>query len=248
MLTMGSRIAVVIGTHGTPPYVHLQLESLARNEPGAVAAVHDDCSGDGDALRALCDRYGATFASTSRRLGHFAGDFRVMAAGLRFAEAAGADLLVKLSRRFVPLLPWSGALLQLAEASQYATYSGHDTPSGYGFVSGCFAVDVRRWTAAGAVALLEGYDGGPHPETEMHNIAKHVHAATGPNPTTEAYEREHPKHPDRTGYGAWPLIDDAQRRKTDDKLWKDVATVADYQAVASAWGLPYTIDELTIDR
>ena len=44
-------------------------------------------------------------------------------------------------RRFVPLLPWSRALLRLAEQSQYATYSGHDTPSGYGFVSGCFAVD-----------------------------------------------------------------------------------------------------------
>ena len=38
------KIAVVIGTFASVPYVHLHLELLKRNNPEVPVMVHDDCS------------------------------------------------------------------------------------------------------------------------------------------------------------------------------------------------------------
>ena len=54
-------IAIVVGTYGAVPYVHLQLESWRRFAGECPLIVHDDCSTEAAALRGLCQNYGAEF-------------------------------------------------------------------------------------------------------------------------------------------------------------------------------------------
>lgn len=247
MLSKTSRIAVVIGTYGTPHFVHLHLESLRRNEPNiAGVLVHDDCSIHGNAIRMLCKTYGVEFATTAQRVGSFFGDMQAIAEGLRFAQRNKADVLVKFSRRFLPLLPWSSGLLELAEESQYATYSGYCTRCGYGFLTNCFAMDVQRWIGNGALDRLEAYR-GQHPEAYIHDICRTIHS-NNTLPITSSYENSHPKRPGTSGYGNWSLVCNAQYSRNPDKLWKDSCAECDYAIVAKAWGLKYTEDDISFNK
>jgi hypothetical protein len=67
-------LSVVVGTHGSPAYVHLHLEARKRFYPDIPLLVHDDNSQEEEKLRELCQRYGAEFMTTGKHQGHFEGD------------------------------------------------------------------------------------------------------------------------------------------------------------------------------
>src|SRR5260221_9444993 len=101
-------VGVVIGTYGSPCYVHLGLELLRRNLGNVPVLVHDDASFETDpdgheTFRRGCERYGAGFSFNHRAIGHMKGDFTAFHAGWEWAAPGrGFDLLVKFSPRFIP--------------------------------------------------------------------------------------------------------------------------------------------------
>ena len=142
-------IGLIVGTYAALPYVHLQLEAWRRNCRDVRVLVHDDCSPQRRALKLLCDEYGVEFQSTPSRCGHVVGDLSVFLCGLQWAAKRNVEILVKLSRRFIPLVPWQRELSRLAYESQYATYSGLCRHHGYGFRTECMAMHVPSWTQHG---------------------------------------------------------------------------------------------------
>jgi len=117
-------LGLVIGTYGSVPYIHLHLESWIRNCRDVPVLIHDDCSPHRDQLEDLCRDYGVDFYSNPSRCGHIVGDMMIYPHALHWAEERGLDILVKFSRRFVPVIPWQNELGLLAYKTQQATFSG----------------------------------------------------------------------------------------------------------------------------
>src|SRR3954471_7147461 len=93
-------VGVVIGTFAAVPYVHLHLESRARNYPHVPMLVHDDGSPRRKELQSLCERYGADFISRPTRAQPTIGDLSAFVSGFDWAHERRFSLLVKMSRRF----------------------------------------------------------------------------------------------------------------------------------------------------
>lgn len=109
-------IGMVIGTAGTPAYVHLQLEVARRMFGKSLPTL---IVNDGDSfdelkpLAKLADEYGAEL-QYGPQLGHSVGDVRAFVKGMEWSKANGLSLMVKLSRRFIPLVSWRHGLQVLA--------------------------------------------------------------------------------------------------------------------------------------
>ena len=140
------KVAVVVGTFAAVPYVHLHLEARRRFYPEVPLLVHDDGSPKSAELAALCRDYGADFERNTPRLPPCKGDLCAFAGGLAWAGENGAGLLVKMSRRFVPLGRWVDGLVVLAEESDYATYNAWTTSFNFGFRTECLALAVEEWS------------------------------------------------------------------------------------------------------
>jgi hypothetical protein len=143
-------VGLVIGTYGTPAYVHLQLEARKRFYPDVPCLVHDDASEDAEALRILCQTYGAAFASTEERKGPLTGDNAAILAGFDWAIANGTDYLVKLSRRYLLLADWRPSLAD-AIARGGCLYSNPGLFTGP-VRSECVGFDVAQWAASGRLS------------------------------------------------------------------------------------------------
>jgi hypothetical protein len=238
--------AIVVGTYGTAPYVHLQLESWRRFAADCPLIVHDDSSPDRPRLENLCNRYGAEYYSTPQRLdrlsadgGHlvgYNGDHDCYPVGADFAARHGCRWLVKISRRYVLTLPWLEQLRTLIAGEPFPAWSGWDEGSGYGFVTFLIAMDVQR--LALAIAELRDFvQAGrhAHPETFVHDCIERATAVKRPS-----------YHGSRDCVGHWPLA-------TIEREWwwpPDRVCHHDqfrsYAAVARAWGLDYTAEDFYV--
>lgn len=144
-------IGLVIGSCGTSPYIHLQLEQARRmfsmdSLPILVVNDGDDGGHGGSELAELCEQYGAELRSFPRS-GHTMGDLRVFDEGLKWAETNNVQILVKLSRRFIPLVSWRIQLMALAAANQHVAVFGRkneDRSDGL-LRTDCVALRVRKW-------------------------------------------------------------------------------------------------------
>ena len=167
------QLALVIGTFAAVPYVHLQLEARRRLYPGVPLLVHDDGSPAAGTLGALCRGYGADFSGNARRLPPCKGDLSAFVSGLAWAGERGAEVLVKFSRRFLPVSDWCGSLSGLMRDSQYATACGWTTSFNFGFRSECVALAVERWRDfAGEIAARIKAPGEPFVEGFLHDLAR----------------------------------------------------------------------------
>ena len=70
---------------------------------------------------------------------------RIFAEGLEWAAANSIELLVKLSRRFIPTREWAGELAELARASNAVTFSSYTTSYGYGFRTEATGMLTAAW-------------------------------------------------------------------------------------------------------
>jgi hypothetical protein len=150
-------IGVVVGTAGTLPYVHLQLETLKRmfgqSQPTLIV-------NDGPAsaeLKSLCWEYGAHLADFKDSLGHSVGDLRVFVTGFDWCKRLGLDVCVKLSRRFIPLIPWRWHLQsRLCENRNVSMFTRrhNDRPDGL-FRTDAIAIRVSKLENPQAKSVLE---------------------------------------------------------------------------------------------
>lgn len=241
LFTSPPRIGLVVGTFAAIPYVHLHLEARRRLYPKVPMLLHDDCSPHGAALEELCAGYGVEFASTATRFPSCKGDLSAMATGFVWAREKEVDLLVKMSRRFIPLIPWAADLAALALRAQYATYSSWTTSFDFGFRTECVGFAVQEWLALGlfdeiVAAILAPKT--PFVEGFIHNLARH--AAVRNLISARTFDAEIGARPGcRNGYAPWPFLGTDRCARNERFLWHDSAQLEEYAALAKRWQLPY---------
>ncbi len=238
-------IGVVIGTFAAVPYIHLHLEARQRFYPDIPLLVHDDASARWEELARLCEAYGCEFERNETRQPPCIGDVSAFLGGLLWGDRNGFDLVVKMSRRFLPLEDWGVGLRSLALDSQYATYCSHTESFGFGFRSECVAMAVQEWLRHRShheLAIIALTPEMPFVEAAVHNIARRL--ATFRSGHAIRWDEEHgPRPKDRDGFAPWPFMGTDRCRRYPQFLWHDSATAEDYHQLALSWGLDYRCED-----
>lgn len=97
--------AIVIGTFSLKSFIRLnilQTKSIFDSSPILLA---DDRSEHSDEIRRMAEEFECAYCCSKIQRGHFSGDMQAIISGLSFAEQEGADILLKLSQRLIPVLP-----------------------------------------------------------------------------------------------------------------------------------------------
>ena len=253
-------MGLVIGTYGSVPYIHLQLEAWRRHCAEMPLLIHEDASPHAGRLRELCAEYGAEFFGNCARWGHVPGDLLAYINGLAWARQAGVELLVKFSRRWIPLTPWQAQLGQLAFDSQFATFSGRCLAFGFGFRTECLAVHVPTWVATDALRPIRetlARIGSLDPslsadqqrvvlvEAVVHRAAQRAHEVRCVE--CEAYESKHPMADGCGYYAEWPLLGTNRREPRAHVLWHNASRSQEYHRALIQWGIDCYAPEDFID-
>jgi hypothetical protein len=240
------RTGLVISTFGAAPYIHLQLEAWRRLCRDLPVLVIDDCSNEQERLKELCDCYGAEFISNKERAGHFSGDMKAIITGFVWAQKSGIELLVKFSRRWIPLVSWQDNLIAIARESQFATYSGSCPVWGFRFRTEAIALHVPSWLHHGGLEFIREYADGANfsiVEWVFHQSAKSVFERrcianrlyADANPTSAGLEF----------CGYWPLLGMGRHSPQAGVLWHLWAKPHEYLRALQQWGIfDYSIEEL----
>ena len=207
--------------------------------PGLPTLVHDDASGAGGQLQELCGRYGAEFETNSSRLGHQMGDLSALVGGLAWAKERGIDLLVKMSRRFIPLTDWVPGLVELARESQYPTYSNLCRSFGIPIRTECMAVAVGEWGAADVEGEIRRFMltnvGWTMVETYLVEYARKLEGRRCDKARAWAEKTPGTRH--AMGYAVWDFVWSSRLEQTRSQLWHTANTPEAYREVAGKLGL-----------
>jgi hypothetical protein len=232
-------IGAVIGTYGAVPYIHLSLESRKRHYASVPLLVSDDCSPSARRLEALCQRYGTDFISNTKHMPDHYGDLSVFVNGLRWAKEKNIDLLMKFSRRFIPLFDWSKDLERFYEYSEAATYSNYCSAYGFGFRTECLALHVPTWYSLGLVDEMEqklsSLDGGLFMEGYMHQLAQRAMFNTSQKATE--WFTQNPVPPERLGYYPLHFMGTSRIQPKVHVLWHDYTHPMQYLSKCQEWGI-----------
>ncbi len=106
------KFAIAIGSYSLPQFVNLQLLALRKVFPGEPVLVVDDLSRESAEIRDIAAKFDVYHYVSDTHRGHFGGDVNTFTAGLGFAEAQGADVLLKLSQRLVLCEPAAREVLE----------------------------------------------------------------------------------------------------------------------------------------
>lgn len=239
------RVGLVISTYAALPYVELALAVRQRLYPELPTLVHDDaCSRTGE-LQSLCARYGVEFETTSSRLGHPMGDLCGIVGGLRWAAERGIDLLVKMSRRFIPLTNWVPNIAELARVSQYPTYSNVCRHFGMPIRSECMGMAVQEWLSRdieGEITQVMLRNSGRFmPEKFMADLAWKLDARKCQ--TARAWIEGQFDY----GFAVWDLVSSSRVEKCRSHLWNTANSTQDYAEVARNLGLPLSVEQFSAD-
>lgn len=98
-------IAVSLATYKLAPFVRLNLAQLKVIIPDAAVLVSDDRSDQTEEIDAISAEYDSAFVTSNARRGHCGGKIQAVVSGLSFAQQEGADILLVLNQRLVPVLP-----------------------------------------------------------------------------------------------------------------------------------------------
>ncbi len=237
------KIGLVIGTFASVPYIHLQLEMRRQFYPHIPVLVHDDNSHKADELKDLCERYGADFERSNVRLPPFMGDMMTFAGGLKWAKDREYDIVVKMSRRFVPVGDWTRSLVRLANDSQYPTLCAWTTTYGFGFRTECVGMSVSEWHRRGLFDDLVGtlYSGKSPPlvEAYIHDLARKL-IPTLCVKAREYDERVGQRPDDKNGYGVWDFMGTDRHKKYPGFIWHNSHNFKHYWEAADKAGLKYS--------
>lgn len=235
-----SNLALVIGTFAAVPYVHLHLESRKRYYPSVPLLVHDDCSHKSEQLKELCDEYGVEFVSSSSRSIQSLGDIRAFLSGLKWAKSIGSKILVKMSRRFIPVADWTAELEEL-EKTGHHTFSNITRSFNFGFRTECVGLRIADWENnfdkieetinRNESIFVEGY---------IHNLARDLNQS---NEAAQQYDRENGRTPDINAYAVWKFMGDDRCKQHPDFLWHNCHSPEDYKKLSDEYGLGYSIED-----
>jgi hypothetical protein len=142
-------IGLMIATKGTKPYVHLQLEQNRVLFGDSMPTIVCNDGPDDCGLAELCAEYQAELFCDEKPLGHTTGDVRSFTWGIDWALRANVQILVKFSRRFVPLVPWRHQLYYLAGLNRHAaafTRFHEDSPVSL-FRTDAIGLRVEKWNS-----------------------------------------------------------------------------------------------------
>lgn len=95
------KLAFTISSYRLHDFVKLGLKQLHKLSPDSPILVSDDRGPESEMIRQTAEEHGATYRSPTKRRGHFSGDFQAIVNSMAFAEAAGADVAIKVSQRFI---------------------------------------------------------------------------------------------------------------------------------------------------
>jgi hypothetical protein len=221
-------LGLVIGTYGSPAYVHLHLQNANRLYPGLPTLVHDDGSRESDNLSQICFLYDADFISSSENRGHQLGDLACFNEGLKWAEEKKLDVLVKMSRRWLPLRDWREELSNLCMEGQYASYTSYCEYHRLFFRTECIALHVPSWCKFRHEIEEASKTGDPNFPSEefMYRLGKRVHSSILCKAGT---------------YVQWPLVNNNRFTRNPDVLWHDYASSQEYYDRSQELGLDYKL-------
>jgi hypothetical protein len=97
-------VAIVIGAYRFADFVRLCIRG-ARSVFGSDTEilVSDDHSFNTGAIEAVADGEGCSFITSGRRRSHCSGDWQTFINGAHWARGGEADVVLKISQRFIPL-------------------------------------------------------------------------------------------------------------------------------------------------
>lgn len=252
-------VGVVIGTYGSVPYIHMHLEARARFNPDAPYLVIDDGSPKAFEISKLCGKYGVEFVKNQKREGHVPGDMLVFVNGHRWAKERDIGLLVKMSRRWVPLEMWHKDLVRIWQQSHATTLNARCVGHGFGFRSECVAMDVKAWSGRDVMRpildkIAEARDrltpetpiwAQPHDGLLVEGII-HRAAANASNygdPFWRKYLEHNPPEKGTGHYAKWPFMGDNRRKRQPNYLWHEWAPIREYKKVLKDWGIDGYCDD-----
>lgn len=235
------KIGVVITTYASTSYVHLGLACLSKNCPNLPVLVHDDCSSVAPNLAKITNALGYDFESNNIRLGHTLGDLSGFLGGLLWAQKNNIDLLVKLSRRFIPIYNWTTELEKLARSTQFTTFSNVCMNLNWGFRSECVAMHVPSWSKIALEDIrnevltakdvfVEGF---------IHGLSRKV-ANTCVN---KEFLDKNKKADWCSGHVDWPIMGRNRIKKVPGLLWHYSCEPQEYYELSKTMRLPYTIND-----
>ncbi len=246
------KIGIVISTFGTPAFIHLQLAIAKKLYPALPIAVVDDSSTETAALSALCEEYKATFFADAKnpavndltrdpRTGgisakHCLGDLSALCRGFHWAKANGFDVLVKLSRRFVPLYDWTSELTRIVLATHYPAYSSWDSKDGFPFKTEAAAYMVGDWFRYGAVEEIERQASPVFMEGFLWEINQRIWKEKCRDPVFARTDRIYTEGSSLC-YGHWFIGGIARDQQLPWRLWHVTNTAAEYLRVAKELGI-----------
>jgi hypothetical protein len=238
-------IGIVIGTFAAIPYVHLHLEMWQRFYSDVPVLVSDDGSPFAENIAGVCGRYGVSFVTGKQRHRRTIGDLSAFVRGFAWAEGKNIDILVKMSRRFIPCANWVPQLQELADISQMPTFSQCCNHFRFGFRTECIALHCGSWATSGALLAMQDRVevGAPiFVEGFIHQLARRV-ASEHACAVAREYMARHPRAKDRDGYAEWPIMPDRRTTKPPLAFWHDCDIPEDYARAARLVGLGYIADD-----
>ena len=106
------KLAFTIGAYRLHDFIKLGIVQLQKLSPDSQILVSDDPSPESPAIKSTAEEYGCAYRGARTRRGHFSADFQSIVNSLAFAEAAGADVAIKVSQRFIFRKPESIDVIQ----------------------------------------------------------------------------------------------------------------------------------------
>ena len=168
---------------------------------------------------------------------------------LHWAEERGLDILVKFSRRFVPLVPWQNELGLLAYKSQLATFSGLCEHQNWTFRTDSVGMHVRSWLDYdGLEPVYRHIEAGKwvYVETVVQEGARRIHKHACD--AARQYEEQKPPVEGRQGYAYWPLTGNNRFVPRHDVLWHECCRPVEYHRAITQYGvMRYSIEDFTAE-
>lgn len=107
--------AAAIGAYRLADFVELNLCRVrVIFGPETECIVCDNVSPESPRIKEVAEKHDAAYSCITPRQSHFAADWQTFINGLVFARRVGADICMKISQRFVPVLPRFKGVLDAA--------------------------------------------------------------------------------------------------------------------------------------
>jgi hypothetical protein len=231
-------VGVVLGFSRWPELIDLQLAVIRETCGGVPVLVSADPDpkrpDDVSALAAVCRRRRAELIVTPERIGHTGGDMAAYGRGVVWGASHGLAVVAKLSQRFLVTRPrWlqDGAaellLSGLPAATRYAEPAPPPNKWGDALRTEAMLIDVSQWNRPAVLARLAprkrwaDRPGGYQAEDQIHDLIREELGGA---------------------YWPWWLVSAQRYAKADGVVWRMANARADYDALASRFGVRLPAD------